>query len=346
MAFPVQNQSQDDNANSGKTVDFNELNQYVVDTANVQDREILVGYVSMIVDLGTQEQEDASVPFTGSEEEERKIIAEKPDTYFKDVYDYEKRENVYCKCWPQKPVQCVAFAVDFPDIMVDKGQFFGESKPLPLRLWMGGQFYIPDVGMIVGRPTPLKYTNLDKTRKTKVWSLAQNSLPYKMAVASKIVKPGEAFLPERVDELLGQAFQFEIQVFFKESKGKSYYTEYIKFNGGLGRGQSAPEQLTEPMMVTFVGDNKPEAVKELRAHVVNTIKRASNYDGSKLKEQIESVRNKPAPKDADEGEDQKSEPEAKADKPTKPTRKPAAKKEDKPAQPASDTDDFDDDIPF
>src|SRR5690606_20535851 len=161
----------------------------------LENRETLVGYVSMIVDLGTQEQEDAEVAFNGDEEDERKAIAEKPLTYFKDGVDPQTNKPVRLKCWPQKPVQAVAVAVDFPDIMVDKGQFFGESKPLPLRLWLGGQFYIEDGGMVLGRPTPLKYTNLDKSRATKVWSMAQNSLPYKMAVAAKLVKNGEAFLP-------------------------------------------------------------------------------------------------------------------------------------------------------
>ena len=52
-------------ANSDKPkVDYNAMNQYVVDTAGLEERETLIGVVAGIVDLGTQEQPDAEVTFT------------------------------------------------------------------------------------------------------------------------------------------------------------------------------------------------------------------------------------------------------------------------------------------
>ena len=321
MSFEVYGAGQKESAKQNN-VDFDKLNEYVVETAGLQDRETLIGYVAAIVDLGTQEQPDAENVFVGSEEDERKAIAEKPMTYFKDGFDPETKKPVRLKCWPQKPVQCVAVAVDFADILVDKGQFFGESKPLPLRLWLGGQFYIENTGMVIGRPTPLKVN-----KKLGDWSLDQKNLFYKMAVAAKQIKPGEVYKPQRISELLGKAFQFEAQVFFKESKGKKYYTEYIKFVSGLGRGQVEPELLTKPLMIQFNKENEADAVKDLRAHVVNTIKRASNYEGSVIKSQIESIRGVQAPKE---------------DKPTQQDEAPKTK--DK--SPAQDFDSFDDDIPF
>lgn len=307
MAFGVRNPNQPQNNNSDRQqVDFEALNKYVVETAALQQRETLVGVISMIVDLGEQEQDDAEMTFTGSEEDERAEIAKNPNTYFKNGIDQQSKKPVRLKCWPQKPVQCVALAVDFPDILIDKGQFFGESKPLPLRLWMGGQFYIPNVGMVIGKPLPLKWVNLDKTRATKKFSLAQTNTLYKMAVGAKIINPGDVFEPSRIDELLGKALQFDAQVFFKESKGKEYYTEYVKFASGLGRGQKVPELPFEPMVIQFNEVNADEAVKDLRAHVVNTIKRAKDYEGSKIKEQIERVRGKPA--DGATQPEQKSQP--------------------------------------
>ena len=176
--------------------------------------------------------------------------------------------------------------------------------------------------MVIGRPTPLKVN-----KKLGDWSLDQKNLFYKMAVAAKQIKPGEVYKPQRISELLGKAFQFEAQVFFKESKGKKYYTEYIKFVSGLGRGQVEPELLTKPLMIQFNKENEADAVKDLRAHVVNTIKRASNYEGSVIKSQIESIRGVQAPKE---------------DKPTQQDEAPKTK--DK--SPAQDFDSFDDDIPF
>lgn len=346
MAFDVYGAGTSDNADKA-TVDFDALNRYVVETAGLQERETLNGVISMIVDLGNQNLEDAEATFTGTAAEEVEIIAKQPDTYFKDGIDSESKKPIRLKCWPQKPQQCVAMAVDFPDIILDKGAFFGNSDPLPLRMWLGGQFYIPTRGMVIGRPTTLKYTNLDKTRATKVWSLAQNSLPYKMAVAAKLIKAGEPFLPDRIDELLGQAFQFTVQLHMKPGKaGKEYYTEYVNFAAALGRGIGAPELPFEPMLIQFMQDNDPKAIKDLRAHVVNTIKGANNYEGSKIKEQIEAVRGvKPA---ATEGATEATPAKATAAVVT--PAKPKATPKPKPAPvvpPKAETAvDFDDDIPF
>lgn len=275
------------NQSEGKQqeIDWNALNEYVVETCNLQERETLVGVVSSIVDLGIQEQADAELKFDGDEEDEAAEIEKNPDTYFKDGVDPVSKKKVRYLCYPQKPIQSVAVSVDFPDIMLDKGQFFGNSDPRPLRLWLGGQFYVQGAGMLVARPTALKIT-----KKSGTWSFAPNHLFHKMAVSAKLIKPEESFMPKDIDKLLGKAFQFEAQVFFKESKGKQYYTEYLKFVGALGRGQVAGDLPTTPVIVQFNQSNTEEAIKEIRNHVLNTIKRAKNYEGSVIQKQIESIR--------------------------------------------------------
>ena len=42
-------------------------------------------------------------------------------------------------------------------------------------------------------------------------------------------------------------------------------------------------------MIEFNGDNDVEGLKQLRANVVNTIKNATNYQGSKIQQQLESL---------------------------------------------------------
>lgn len=319
--FEVYGASQKEGKSSKSNVDFDELNKYVVETAGLQERETLVGYVSMIVDLGTQNQPDAEVVFTGNENDEKEEFAKNPNTYFKDGFDQQTKKQVRFKCWPQKPVQCVAVAIDFPDIMIDKGQFFGNSDPKPLRLWLGGQFYNSSLGkMVVARPTPLKVN-----KKLGDWGFDQKHLFYKMAVADKMIKPGEVFAPKDIDKLLGKAFQFTTQVFFKEGKdGKSYYTEYINFVGALGRGQAAPEIKTTPLLIQMNKANDEQAVKEVRAHVLNTCSLASNWMGSMLQKQVEAIRHK-----NEDGDDQKD---------AKPQQK-------QPVVPSDDFDDFDS-LPF
>lgn len=301
-------------------IDFDALNKYVVETAGLEQRTTLAGVVAAIVDLGTQELPDAENVFKGTEEEERAEIAKYPSTYFKDGLDPDTRKPCRLKCYPQRPHQCVAVAVDFPDIILDKGQFFKDSKPLPLRLWLGGQFYIQGAGMVLQRPTPLK-----ENKKLGDWSLDQKNLFHKMAVAAKIVAPNEVFKANRIDELLGKSFQFEAQVYFKPGKdGKKYYTEYVKFVSALARGMPEPKSPVGPILVQFDEENTETAIKELRNHVVNTIKRATNYNNSAIKRQIEAYR----------GDKGASQP-------------PVASQPEQKAPPATiPMDDFDNDIPF
>jgi len=264
-------------------VDYEKMNQYLVETAGLETKEVLAGYISGIVDLGEQEQDDAEVVFNGDAADEAAAIEKHPLTYFKDGIDEETKKPVRLKCWPQKPIQSVAVSVDFPDIIIDKGQFFGESNPQPLRLWLGGQFFIPNVGMVVGRPTPLK-----ENTSLGAWSFDKKHLFHKMAVACKLIKSDEIFKPQDIDQLLGKAFQFEVQIYFKEVKGKKYLTEYIKFNGGLGRGQAVPEIANPPFLVQFTQQNTEESLGNLRWHIINTIKRAKNYEGSEIQKQLET----------------------------------------------------------
>lgn len=334
--------------NSESNVDFDAINRYRVEAAGLQERETVPGYVATLIDLGVQKQPDAEVTFTGTPEEEEAICAQYPDTYFKDGIDQESKKEVRLKCWPQKPVQSVVLGIDFPDIIVDMAEAYGEpSNPKPLRLYTGGQFYVPTQGMIVARPTPLRVVNLDKTRKTKKWSLAQNNMLHKMAVAAKLIKPDEAFLPDRIDELLGQTFQFEAQVYMKKSGQKEYFTEYLKFASALGRGQSVGELTTEPYLVQFDEENSDDAIIELRQHVVNTIKGAENYKGSVIQKQIETLRKKKevAQEKEETHDPDRDEEMEEAQKPTpkvtgrKPATKPAAK-------PAEEQATFDADVPW
>jgi hypothetical protein len=342
MAFKVVG-TQSSGGSTDSSVDFDAINRYRVEAAGLQERETVPGYVAVIVDLGIQKQQDAEVEFVGTVEEEEAIMAEMPDTYFKDGKNPDTKADVRLKCWPQKPQQCVVFGIDFPDIIVDMAKAHGkESNPLPLRLYTGGQFYIPTQGMVVARPTPLRVVNLDKSRKTKKWSLAQNNMLHKMAVAAKLIKPDEVFLPQRIDELLGKAFQFDAQVYMKKSGSKEYFTEYLKFSAALGRGQNIADLETTPVVVEFDEENSDESIEHLRSHVINTIKQAENYKGSAIQKQIEKLRPAKAAKADDAADDSDREEEQEEQKPAP---KVTGRKATKPAV-KEEAQKFDDDTPW
>lgn len=342
-------------SNSGSNVDFDKLNKYVVETAGLQQEETIVGYLVGIVDLGLQELPPAKVALKKDEDEDE-LHALYPDMWFETIKD-EKGSNVRAKCWNRKPQQAVACVIDFPDILVDKAQFFGkESEPLPLRMYLGGQFFMQSIRkQVVGSLTTLGETNKD----FKEWSFAKNHLFYKMAVDSGVITPEQPFKPERIDELLGKPFQFKTRIWFKDDK---WYTEKCVYQGKLARGQSAPELTTEPFLIQFDGGEEQEPfIKDLRQHVVNTMKLARNYEDSNVHEQVSRIRNDNevlyTPKDDEssdinydendlpDNEDEVVEEKkvTKLKEETKPTTKPKSKVK-KSVDPVDE--DFDDDIPF
>lgn len=306
-------------------VDWEALNQHVVDAAGTATKaRSIPGVISGIYDLGEQNLEDAEVVFTGTKEDEANERIAKPDTYFKDGVD-EKGKPVRLKCWPQKPVQQVAITVDFPQVLVDKGQFFGNSNPLPLRMLLNGEFTLPGEKLkIVAKPYNIRETNHAEKGQKAQWAFAKNNGLHKLADACGILDSNGLFKKERIGELLGKVAQFQFQVWMKPGKSgdKKFFTETIKLVGMVPEGVPLPE-VPEGILhgVNLYGENDEAAVKQLRVAVKNTIKRANNYEGSDLQKMF--------------GTDGEAKPAQKADV------APVA-----PKAPTPDADNFDEDIPF
>ena len=284
MAFGVYKSNGSES--SGSDVDFEAMNKHIVETAALQQPETLIGFISSIVDVGIQEQEDGKMESDLSEEQEVEAVAaaeaKGEKVYFETLFDYESKKDKRYRRFPLKAAQCVVVTVDFPDIMVDKGQFFGESEPKPLRLLMGGEFQPSGSKRIAAKPLALNVRKNEKTNNK--WSMPFNHTLYKMAVAAKIVNQGDPFVPDRIDELLGKALQFKAQVYMKDDK---YFTEKCAFAAGLARGQKEPvvdQSLLS--MIQFKEENAEDQLKMLRASIKNTMRKAANFADSKIKDQI------------------------------------------------------------
>lgn len=267
-------------------VDWDALNEHVIAAAGTAKKaRSIPGVITGIYDLGEQNREDAEFEFNGDAAAEAKEIEAKPDTYFKDGYN---GQNKPCrlKCYPQKPVQQCAIAVDFPQIVVDKGQFFGKSNPMPLRLLLNGEFSISGGTRIVGRP----FSVIEKKYDDNTWAFAPNNGLAKLATACEILDDKGRFTKERIGELLGKVALFEFRVFMKPSKkdsSKSYFTESIKLSGMVPEGLPIPEFSDELLHgINVSADNDEEALGQLRLSVRNTIKRANNYEGSVIEQEF------------------------------------------------------------
>lgn len=284
-------------------VDYAALDQYTVDTAECEQPETLNGVVVGIIDLGNQRLPDAEYDVDSGDED--LTVEELTDKYSADiesgkiskfdiVKDWSVRpaKEVIKKFVPQKDRQCITYAVDFMDIMLDKSQFFGEkSEPKPLRLYFGGQYYNTfSKKMMVQNLLPLKITNINNDRNGKpIFSLNPKSQLHKMAVASKLINTGDAFLPDRIDELLGKTLQFKVQIGFNEKGDKKYYFEKMSFIGALQR-KDKPFEDVDTFLIQMDEENDPEALKQIRKHLLNTMEMATNFEGSALQKQLLEVR--------------------------------------------------------
>lgn len=303
MAFKVTSSNTTTTTSTKPTVDFDALNDFVVEQVGCQQPETLNGVVVGIIDLGNQKLPDSEYNVDSGDEDlsveelESKYaaeIAEGKISKFDFVKDWSTRppKDVIKKFVPQKDRQCISYCVDFPDVMLDKGQFFGEnSEPKPLRLYFGGQYYHQGLKkMIVQNLLPLKLSNIAKDpRNDKLWSLNPKSQLHKMAVASKIINTGEAFLPDQIDELLGKTLQFKVQIGFNEKGDKKYYFEKMSFLGAIQR-KDKPFENVDTFLIQMDDDNDPEALKNLRKHIINTQMMATNWSGSALEKQLNEVR--------------------------------------------------------
>lgn len=267
-----------------KEVDWDELNQHVIEAAKTADKSRSIpGIISGIYDLGEQEREDAEMVFVGDAAAEAAEIAKYPDTYFKDGTDPKTKKPARLKCYPQKAVQQCALAVDFPQIIVDKGLRFGKSNPQPLRLILNGEFTLSSGVRVVGRP----YSIVETKFEDGTWAFAKNNGLHKLADAAGILDDKGYFKKDRIGELLGKAALFEFRVYMKPNKknpDKKFFTEEIKLAGKIPEGLEAPAFEDSILHgVNLFGENDEDSVKQLRLSVRNSMQQANNYEQSDIK---------------------------------------------------------------
>ena len=266
-------------------IDWKVVNKGQVDLFGTQEKaRSRVGVVSGIIDLGLQELDDAKVVWAGTAEQEAAEIEKNPNTYFEDGVNDKTGTKERYKRWKQKAQRAIAITVDFPQFEYDWG---GEIGKKPLRFLLNGEFIpkgkkIQDV--VVGRTYDLKETTKDFAPR---WSLATNSLPYKLAIATEVIKVGEPFTKKQLGQLIGKHALFEARLWLDDN---GYMQDKISFKGEVPEGMEKPAVDESTLYFVNLDTNNDEsAVKQLRRSVKNTIKRSVSYIGSKLQAQYESI---------------------------------------------------------
>lgn len=317
-------------------VKWDELNAHVIAAAGGGKVRSIPGIVSGLIDLGEQNLPDAAIQttdaqfrkkfpaFDGSDEQKAAVAAEYSK---KENVRFEMVDGVECLRYVQNPVQQLAVMVDFSQVPVDKGQFFGNSNPLPLRLPLNGEFTLPGEKVkVVGKPYNIKEMKHDIGGGKSVWAFAKNNGIHKLADACGLLDTNGLFTKGRIGELLGKIAQFQFQVYMKPGKnGGEFFTETIKLVGMVPEGVPLPE-VPEGILhgINLYAENDPEAVKQLRKSVKDTIRRANNYAGSPLAALLDA--------------ETQGRPQQEAT--------PAPKAQGIAPAPAKTDEDFEDDVPF
>tara|TARA_Y100000310_G_scaffold74348_1_gene70468 strand:+ start:7626 stop:8651 length:1026 start_codon:yes stop_codon:yes gene_type:complete len=247
------------------------------------------GIISGIIDLGIQPQDwNEYEANEKTAEEEQNTIAywegKGGKCYFKDG---ENDEGKACrmKFVQKKPTQSFAFSVDFPQYMVPWNEFSENiDEPKPYRVVLNGKFKSE-----LAKVYPLSWENLETDRsKDPVFSVRRNSIPYKLALNTGAIKNGDRMFPQDIPKILGKAAQFQITL----KRNGDFLNERVKLQGvipaALVKAGLVPK-LDEKFQyaVEFDEDNNQEHVDFLQKAVKNTMKKASNYEGSKLQQQLE-----------------------------------------------------------
>jgi hypothetical protein len=340
MAFQTTGNNTTAGSENRKVVDYKALNAHLVEVAGGGKQRSLPGIITGIYDLGLQKLDDAAILVTdaewvkrfpeydGTKAGEEAVIAKAN----RENARFEMFEGNMCFRYKQKDVQQVAISVDFPQIMADKGAFFtGESKPMPLRLILNGEF-----NRLVQKPFNLRSMNHNQGKPGAAkWALAKNSQLHKLADASGLLDTDGLFKAERLDELLGKVVQFQIRLYIND---KGFFKEDIKIAGMVPEGlphPTLPEGVTLALVQMWDDNIDKTAALEARACIKNHQRKAVNFTSTEADGTV-----KDSPLKAIIGEGWKAD----GDKPkAAETAKPTGIA---PSAPAPDSDDFDDDVPF
>lgn len=325
----------DQKANSGGGGTFDNSKQiaaeaYKVETVGAQKPTGKVGVVRGFIDLGMSPVNDYQELYLsdGSEDAGKQAtnLGDSPQT---DV----EVEGVMCKLWnpetkcgvfvgnyfdngdkffnveiffrQRPPVASFALQIEFPSIMLDMGQFYGDenAEPRPLRMTMGRD-RIASVeidGKKVKRKVidkPFTFRNsLIKKGGQKFYGYPMLSPLHKMAADRDLLNSDGIFTMDQAQKLMGHTFLFQIQLVLNPGKGanagKKYLNEKITFLSGLNEyTESFREEVdySKCYGINFNKANNPQTVRELNQLIINTMKRASNFKGSVIEKELEEVK--------------------------------------------------------
>lgn len=311
---PQQEQSGGNGGNRQSNVDFDALFEYQLQKLGGEGKHQYIGVVSRLDELGIQEQDMNTIPYDDKAKVEhawRFEFNEKgeiKDPTAKVVFTKYSGKEQECLVYSRKPVTQVAVSVDFPEIMMDLGQFYnpeGNSVEKPFREIVGLNGFIPKSkqgkGQVIAKPFNLNHVDVNRQKKDvkAYWALAKNSLIYSMAEWTESLDDNLNFHKWDLGKLIGKPINYEVEVkvekWTKDGKENKKLVINITPVSKLSPrdrkyfDDELASKVTDDLfgVLLFDGGNTEKALKEVRKATVNTMKLATNWETSKLKLELE-----------------------------------------------------------
>ena len=307
MAFEVEvttnSVSSDVDGSDRPTIDYKAIQQHVIDACGTQDKHrTLPAYISGFYALGKQPQKPFETLYVESDPKfsEMKSDVEKgiAEVYHGNIYisdngkgQWHNDVDIFKKA--RKAKKAITWCVTFPQIIVDLDPFYGkESNPRPLNVIMGGETWLPRLDDSSKKERCIQdviYAQENTGNPSKTWGFGQTTTLHKMGSALGLLNEHNLLKEDKLGAFLGKPLQFRLRIYNKPNKkgGDGWYTEELKFVSEIPEGLPVPE-FNEDFIhgINFFKANDPATVEALNLRIVNTMKRAEDFEDSVIKGEL------------------------------------------------------------
>lgn len=274
----------------GSNVDWKALSDHQLEVIGTETKSRIFR-ISGLVDLGEQERKPFEEPYDEGKKEHIEALSPEDNRGAKLVIGKHPKTGAQCEMIsiPQRPAQQVAIVLDYPELMINYGKFFGkEDEFKPYREVYGGTFFLTGEKLsILGRGISLNCMADDKAPS----GYAYSKLNMISKFATAIGKNPTGTLDQDFDlaELIGGVGVITTGMKVTQKGDKTFTNFWAKDPSPKHEMIPVPEINVPTFGISFQGGNDPEMLKQLNAPTKNTIKRALNYEGSAIQKELEAL---------------------------------------------------------
>jgi hypothetical protein len=260
----------------GSNVDWSGWAEHQIEVIGTQSKS-RIAIISGLVDLGVQEREPFQVPHDEAKPDQLKALEEGRATLGLGKHP-KKKTQCEMIVIPQKPAPQLAIVLDFPEIMLNYGKFFGkEGKDefRPYRYVYGGEF-----NKVLSSPSSVTCMVNDKAECGA--SYAGTNMIAKFAVATGSVEGQLVEQTFPIEKLLGGVCTINSWVKVTEKGDNKYVNFGCKDPSPKHEMIPVPDVKVEPFGISFYEDNSEESLNNIKSFTFKalreTIKKATDYD--------------------------------------------------------------------